>query len=273
MGQASFPSQARVQQLVASVFLPVPIVAAFGFFRNLSEQIRNYLPLQMMKNLAEPVMFVRYIQTKDFGLLNGMASALLKLNLLVIAPLSIWFCVASEPVIKVVTNGKFSDLSWALGVLVFSQAISSQVTLLNVVSNAAGTSSKLPRATITASTCTVLILWTQIPSAGVLAIILSDAFFCSLVVFMIASSLKAVGFHYKFDARSLGQMLLLCIPTSLVGLIVMKYSPVQFELVISVFAGVLIFGGYWLLNIIWKPLNPPERQLLRKISGRLPVPF
>lgn len=273
MGQASFPAQARVQQLIASMLLPVSVVAAFGFFRTLSEQIRNYLPLQMMKNLAEPVMFGRYIQTKDFELLNSMASALLKINLLVIVPMSAWLIIASDPIVGFFTNGKFKELTWALGILVFSQAISSQVTILNIVSNACGTSHRLPVATITASICTVFLLWTQISSIGVLALVLSDAFFCSLVIFMIIRGLKAAQFFYKFDVRSLSVMMMLCVPPSLIGLTVMTYSPTQFQLFASAASGILITGCYWLLNVIWKPLNQTERDLLNKIAGRFRIPF
>lgn len=273
MGQASFPAQARVQQLVVAAFFPPPVVAGFGFFRNLSEQVRNYLPFQLMKNLAEPVMIGRYVQTQDFSLLNAMTTAMLKVNILLIAPLAAWLWVAGGPAIALLTGGKFSDQTWVLSVLVVSQVVSSQVTLLIIASNAIGLSHRLPAATITASICTVLLLWTQIPLLGIAALALSDMVFSAVTVFMIVRSMKREGYRYTFGAGPLLRMTGLALLVAGVGWLVMKAAPGHANTLAAVIAGFVMTGLYWGFNMAWKPFSEQERELLKKISGRLPMPF
>jgi O-antigen/teichoic acid export membrane protein len=273
MGQASFPAQARVQQLVVAAFFPPPVVAAFGFFRNLSEQVRNYLPFQLMKNLAEPVMIGRYVQTQDFSLLNAMTTAMLKVNILLIAPLAAWLAVAGGPAIALITGGKFADQAWLLGVLVVSQVFSSQVTLLIIASNAIGLSHRLPAATITASICTVLLLWSQIPILGIAALALSDMVFGAVTVFMVVRSMKREGHRYKFGAGPLLRMAVMAVLVAGLVALAMRSWPDPFNAVVAVIAGFAMAAMYWGLNMVWKPFSEQERELLRKISGRVPMPF
>lgn len=273
MGQASFTAQPRVQQLMVAAFFPPPVVAAFGFFRNLSAQLRSYLPFQMMKNLAEPVMIGRYVQSKDFSQLNAMTTAMLKMNILLIAPLAAWLAVAGGPAIALLTGGKFADLAWLLGVLVVSLVISSQVTLLVIAANAIGLSNRLPAATITASVATVGLLWTQIPVFGIAALALSDMVFSAVTVFMVVRNMKKEGFHYRFGGWSLtsmaGQALLIAAGVA----IAQKFWPGHANALTAVITGFVMTGLYWGLNMVWKPFSEQERELLRKISGRVPIPF
>lgn len=273
MGQATFPSQARVQQLVAAAFFPLPVVAAFGFFRNLSEQLRNYLPFQLMKNLAEPVMIGRYVQTQDFALLNTMATAMLKLNFLLIAPLAAWLFVAGEPAIALLTNGKFSDQAWLLAALITSHLVSSQLSLLFVVSNAIGLSHRLPVSTITASICTVLLLWSQIPSLGIAALALSDGFFCSIAIFILVRSIRKAGYCFHFSTGSIARMVIMALLLGGILDLALRFLQLKNNLLASIAAGLfmgLLFLG---LNTLWKPFNDQERSLLKKLAGPVPVPF
>lgn len=272
MGQASFPAQARVQQLVVAALFPPPVVAAFGFFRNLSEQIRNYLPLQLMKNVAEPVMFGRYLQTQNFSQLNAMASAMLKINILLIGPLVTWFWIVGEPAIALLTDGKFTDHVWVLIVLLASHALSSQVTLLNIVANAVGSSRQLPRATITASICTVGLLWTQVPALGVVAVVLSDMAFCAVTIVMTVRGMRRDGFNYQFDSGSLLRMVLQALVVMVLVWLVME-SVGRANLAAVLVSGFVVAGTYWGLNMVWKPFTEQERELLKRVSGRVPMPF
>jgi O-antigen/teichoic acid export membrane protein len=273
MGQAAFPAQARVQQLVVAAFFPPPVVAGFGFFRNLSEQVRNYLPFQLMKNLAEPVIIGRYVQTKDFSQLNAMTSAMLKLNILLIAPLAAWLVVAGEPAIAFLTGGKFENLTWLLGVLVVSQIFSSQVTLLVIVSNAIGLSYRLPVATITASICTVLLLWTQIPILGIGAIALTDLLFSLVTVFMVVRSMRREGYRYTFGIIKLARMVGLAILVAIIIELAQVLLLDQRNALTAVISGFVMTALYWWFNIIWKPLDVQEQALLQRISGRVRIPF
>lgn len=273
MSQTAIPSQAKVQQLVAAAFFPPLVIAAFGFYRNLSEQVRNYLPVQLLKNLAEPVMFGRYIQTQDFLLLNAMATAMLKVNILLIAPLAGWLAVAGGPAIVLLTGGKFADLAWILSVLVVSQVISSQVTLLVIASNAIGLSHRLPGATVTASICTVLLLWTQIPMLGITALVLSDMTFGAITVLIVVRSMRKSGFQYRFGGWPLARMVLVAILVAGLGWLTTKYWPGPANALAAAITGLLMMVLYWGINVLWKPFSQQERKLLQKISGRVPMPF
>jgi O-antigen/teichoic acid export membrane protein len=269
MGQASFPSQARVQQLLVAAFFSPPIVAAFGFFRNLSEQLRSYLPLQLMKNLAEPVMFGRYAQTQDFSHLNAMTSALLKVNMLLIAPLAAWLFVAAEPAIGILTGGKFVDEIWVLAVLIASQVSSSQVTLLVIAANATGTSRRLPVATVTASVFTVLLLWTQISTMGILAVVLSDLIFGLVTIGITAYGMTRVGYRYNFDALALVRMTMFAVMVAGLAIFARQFWPDLGGLFGSLSVGIAMAAIYWVLNIAWSPFREDERELLSKVFGRI----
>lgn len=268
MGQASFPSQARVQQLLVAAFFPPTVVAAFGFFRNLSEQLRSYLPLQLMKSLAEPVMFGRYAQTQDFSELNAMTNLLMKANILLVAPLTAWLCVAGEPAIALLTGGKFIGELWVLAVLVASLAVSTQLTLLVIVANATGISRRLPVATVTASASTVLLLWSQIPTIGIVGVVLSDVVFGSVAVLIMVFGMSRDGYRYEFHILILLRMVIFVVLVAGLAVTARTFLIYEDNFFWSLSTGVAILAVYGALNAVWSPFGTRERELLKKIFGQ-----
>jgi O-antigen/teichoic acid export membrane protein len=267
MGQLSFPTHARVQQLIVAALFSPDIVAAFGFFRNLSEQVRNYLPLQLLKALAEPVMMGRYVQTGDFASLNAMGTAMLKVNILVIAPFCGWLFVAGEPAIAFLTGGKFIGETWILVILVASQVVLSAVSLLIIAANAIGISHRLPIATALGMLATVSLLWSQFPLIGIAALVLSDLVFGTVTCVVIVRAMRHKGAQYEWSAKLLARMGIVAgVVTALGWWAMAAWGNQQPTLAAMILAGLMVMG-YWGLCILWKPLYERERILLHRLAG------
>lgn len=131
---ASLPQGYFMRTLVAAT-LPVETVAAFGFFSNLVDRLRMYLPMQLMYNLIEPVMVARYLQSGDSDALNRNAQLALKINVIVLAFALIVLVIGGTQIIGALTNGRFVDEVWIVILLVFQLISGSQVLTMQLVLN------------------------------------------------------------------------------------------------------------------------------------------
>ncbi len=272
LGHTNYPSQPRVQQLVAAYFLPPALVAAYGFFRNIAEQLRAYLPVHLMKNLAEPVMIGHYVRTGDFARLNAMSTVLLKLNLLLIAPLSAWLWLAGGPLIALVTGGKFAEHAGLLALLVLALAVRSLASLLQTIANAIGLSRQLPAASLAASLATLVLLWVHIPWAGAVALVLTDLVFNLVSSALVLRGMHRAGYRYGFGGGWKLLRMLALAPLVALPVAALSVSPDAGWLP-ALLAGVAIIVLYLAANVLWKPLSPEERELLQSVSGRIRVPI
>ena len=273
MGQASFPLHAHVQQLVAAALLSPTTVAGFGFFRNLSEQARSYLPFQLTRSITEPAITAHFVRNQDFTMMNAMTTALLKLNVLVIAPIASWLALAGSPVISYIADGKYSEQIWMLSLLLFGQLLATQVSLLVIAVNAMGLSRHLPGATIIAAVFTVLVLWIHIPTVGVVALVLSDITFGIITILYVSRAMRLAGYRYNFACRPLIRMFLTMAAIVATFWYAISSHWLAPNILSSIATGVAMCGLFWLGCAIHKPFTSVERDLLKRVVGRLPIPF
>jgi O-antigen/teichoic acid export membrane protein len=268
MGQSAMAAQPKLQTLVAAALLPQEAVAAFGFFRHLSDQFARVLPFHMFRTVIEPVLIGRYQATKDFGQLNTVVSAILKINLLVSLPVAVWLWLAGAPLVSLLTGGKFTDYVWILALLVLSLVPTTQRTLQVIAVNAVDRSASLIPATIVASVVTLVAVWSQIPRVGLLALALSDIVFAAFFGVVVVRLMRRAGYMYRPDWRSLIKMYVLATGVALaVGMLLQLPGPlpgIWKSIGLGLTTGLLFLVG----NYVWKPFTDPERDVLRRI---LPV--
>ncbi|WP_164931995.1 oligosaccharide flippase family protein [Janthinobacterium sp. 17J80-10] len=138
--------------ILAAALLAAPFVAVYGFYINLIERFRQYLPLQFMLNLAEPVLIASYIRDRDFARLCHHGRLLYKLNLLLLLPALAWLGAVAVPMTHILTGGKYTEHAWILPLLIAQIAVGSHATILQIIINAIGKSGIL-----TVSGCSALV--------------------------------------------------------------------------------------------------------------------
>ena len=140
------PPQGYFMKMIAAIFLPTQMVAAYGFFISIAERARQYIPLHLLYNLIEPVMIGHYIQNRSFPVLNQRCQLLYKSNLLILIPLLAWIAAAGPFIIASLTGGKFQEYNWLLMVVVLQLTVGSHVVLLQLILNSVGASQLLVKA-------------------------------------------------------------------------------------------------------------------------------
>jgi O-antigen/teichoic acid export membrane protein len=131
--------------ILAAAFLAAPFVAAYGFYISLLDRLKQYLPLQFMLNIAEPVLIAGYIKEQDFDRLCHHSRLLYKFNLLLILPGLAWIAAIASPLTALLTGGKFAEYAWIFPVLILQIALGSHATIVQIIINAVGKSEILMR--------------------------------------------------------------------------------------------------------------------------------
>jgi O-antigen/teichoic acid export membrane protein len=140
------PPQGYFMKMLAAIFLPTQMVAAYGFFISIAERVRQYIPLHLLYSLIEPVMIGNYLQNRSFSTLNQRCQLLYKSNLLLLIPLLAWILAAGGYIVTSLTGGKFQEYSWLLALVMLQLTVGSHVVLLQLILNSVGASQLLVKA-------------------------------------------------------------------------------------------------------------------------------
>ena len=129
------PPQGYFMKVLSAAYLPVEVVAAYGFFLSVAEKARQYIPLHFFYGLLEPMMIAGYLKDRDFSALSYRCQLLYKSNLLLMVPAMAWVAVAGDSIAGLMTGGKFEGLSWILVLVMMQLTIGSHVVLLQLLLN------------------------------------------------------------------------------------------------------------------------------------------
>lgn len=129
------PPQGYFMRTIVAATLPAETVAAFGFFSNLIDRIRAYLPMQLMYNLVEPVLVARYLEDKDEQALTRNIGLMYKANLLIIVMALLFLAIGGQAAVSLLTAGKYVDQTWILSLLVVQIALGSHVLAIQLLVN------------------------------------------------------------------------------------------------------------------------------------------
>jgi O-antigen/teichoic acid export membrane protein len=190
----------EMMKLLVTRLLGVLQSARYGFAYSLAETVQRYLPAVLLLRLIKPVFVSRYTKTGDFAQLNEMARIILKLNLLLLAPMIAFAAVFGGDLLSLLSKGKYADAHWilvsVLGLLVLT---SHQLVLSLLASTLEKNAMQLYAgiASTIAFPCALLL----VPVIGPLGAVAASA--VSGVVYNIFATvyLRRAGFDYRPDLR------------------------------------------------------------------------
>ncbi|MDO9204589.1 lipopolysaccharide biosynthesis protein [Methylotenera sp.] len=197
------PPQGYFMKLLTAAYLPVEIVAAYGFFISVAEKIRQYIPLHFFYGLLEPMIIASYLKDRDFSVLSQRCQLLYKSNLLLLVPAIAWVAVAGDPIVAVMTGGKFQGLSWILILVMIQLTIGSHVVLLQLILNSLEKSKLLITASMVALPVLLLAMAVAINTSPIW--LLSAPILFSLAMNLYIVFQLAIANHcYKLSWKMLG---------------------------------------------------------------------
>ncbi len=192
------PPQGYFMKMLAAIFLPTQMVAAYGFFISIAEKTRQYIPLHLLYNLIEPVMIGNYLQNPDFATLNHRCQLLYKSNLMLLIPLLAWIAAAGTFIIASLTGGKYQEYLWLLMLVMLQLTVGSHVVLLQLILNSVGASILLVRAGFFAL-IGMAVFWSVAMFINVQLIVIGPLVFSLICNAYIINALKNKGYPYKLS--------------------------------------------------------------------------
>ncbi len=197
------PPQGYFMKVLTAAYLPVEVVAAYGFFLSIAEKARQYIPLHFFYGLLEPMMIASYLKDRNFASLSQHCQLLYKSNLLLMVPAIAWVAVAGDPVVGMMTGGKFQGLSWILVLVMVQLTIGSHVVLLQLILNSLEKSRLLIKASMVALPVMLVIMAMAIKLSPIWLLSAPVAFSLCMNLYIVAQ-LAAAEYPYRPSWRMLG---------------------------------------------------------------------
>lgn len=120
-------------KLLVSRLLGAQVIAAFGFASALSATIQKYLPSYLLIGWVRPLFISARANGRSTDDLVHLAGTVIKINVLMLAPITTALVVAGEPLLALLSGGRMTDsaayLFFFVGLL-FVQSIRTVISLL-----------------------------------------------------------------------------------------------------------------------------------------------
>lgn len=190
----------ELMKLLVTRLLGVLQSARYGFAYSLAETVQRYLPAVLLMRLIKPVFVSRYTSTGDFAQLNGMARIILKLNLLLLAPMVAFAAVFGRDLLSMLSKGQYGDAHWlfvsVLGLLV----LTSHQLVLSLLAGTLEKNSMQLYAGIASAVSFPCALF-LVPAIGPLGAIAASAISGCVYNVFATVYLRHSGFDYRPDLR------------------------------------------------------------------------
>ncbi len=234
----------QVVILLASRWMGPETTAALGFARNLSEQVRRYMPMEFLFGVIRPMLIARYTQDGDAHRLALRGGLMYRANLLFLLPLLALVLARGGEVCAFLSNGRYEDaqgllLGWLL-VLVF-WAHHRVSDLLAHALGRSGITSRVSAFLLLTPLLLATAAWQQ-SYLGMFAVLAAAELAYSLLV------LRQLGI-YRLNWKAMAMQFALLLPGVMVASLPWGGAGILWELLLS---GMLVFGvilgGTWLLR-------------------------
>lgn len=196
----------EMMKLLVTRLLGVLQSARYGFAYSLAETVQRYLPAVLLLRLIKPVFVSRYVKTGDFAQLNEMARIILKLNLLMLAPMIAFAAVFGGELLSLLSEGKYADAHWILVSVLGLLVLTSHQLVLSLLASTLEKNAMQLYAGIVSTIAFPCALF-LVPAIGPLGAVLASA--VSGIVYNIIATvyLRRAGFDYRPDLRGAGVFL------------------------------------------------------------------
>ena len=104
----------QVVILLATRLIGAESTAALGFARNLSEQVRRYLPMEFVFGVIRPMLIARFAEDGNVRSLALRAGLMYRANLLFLVPLLVVVGIRGDELCAVLSGGRYGSAHWLL---------------------------------------------------------------------------------------------------------------------------------------------------------------
>ena len=263
------PPQGYFMKMFAAILLPTQLVAAYGFFINVAERLRQYIPLHLLYNLIEPVMIANYLQDKNFKLLSDRSKLLYKSNLLLLIPVMICVVAAGPEIIGLLTAGKYQDYAWLLFLVIFQLTIGSHVVLLQLILNSVNASRVLVHAGAWALVVMAVVL-SIVMQIDVRTLVIGPIVFsltCNLYVIHV---LNRMHYHYSFTWQLLSGVMAAGVSAAVLTYvsILMLKAVTDHVLLQVILSGMVLVCSYTLGLVLLRVIQQHEVHLIKSFFNK-----
>ena len=252
-------------RFLLSALVGLAATARFGFVYSLYDYVQRYLPANLLIRLIRPVFIARYAADKDFSQLNAFANIILKLNLLVLAPMAVMLMSMGNVLVDLMSKGKYADTHGLLMVYILLLVPMSHQWVISIIANTLEMNFLQLRGAVLAAVGG-LVAYALVGRLGVWACA-AGAWLSALIYNAHAIyCLRRAGFAYRLDLRAAAKFL----AAGLVGAAVVS-AGLQWDASTPMRVTYALAGGAATLAalLLIKPFSEHERALLNKV---LPKP-
>ncbi|MFG6417032.1 lipopolysaccharide biosynthesis protein [Roseateles sp. DC23W] len=121
---------AEMVKLLVSRLLGAQVIAAFGFASALSATVQKYLPSYLLIGWVRPLFISARASGRSTADLVQLAGTVIKINVLMLAPITTALLIAGEPLLALISGGRMTDGLVYLYFFVFLLFIQSARTVI-----------------------------------------------------------------------------------------------------------------------------------------------
>jgi|GEM_PF-5057902 len=252
-------------RLVGAHYLPIAEVAALGFALSVYGITYRFSPGQFLMGIIEPSLNAKHARDGRFQTVSEHAATVIKMSCFILFPAVAWLFFSGEPLINLVSSGKFGHITWVLAVFTFMVVLDTINQMLLVQVNVTGRGHILVEAGLLVN------LLMLIPFVGLLTVGLPGLVFGLILVkfFRLSYVHFRLGTTGHTPVLPWGSYARMAAFGALSAWLASEAS-VYFQqgLVAATAAAVLTGLVYLGLCFFWKPFGGPERALINRSIGR-----
>lgn len=254
-----------VSKIVCAYFMPASVTAAFGFAHAITGALKRYLPANLLLGLIEPVVMARYSEERDFSKTVHLVTIVLKVNLFLLVPLTIWFYFAGEPIVLLLTGGKYPDSVAMICALMVFLMMESHRLVLQMIANAVETSEWLLHSNLWSMILVPFIL-VAIYFGGIRELIAGMLLLSTFRNSYIVWRLNRHGLKYQLDIVAVCKLILVSLACTYIG--TQLAATFSSGLLFCIGSGLLSGTLYVVVTFFWKVFSQAERDTLNNFLGR-----
>lgn len=242
--------------LLVTRLIGTEATAPLGFARNVSEQVRKYMPMELLLSIIRTFLITRYAIEKDLQKLSARVSLLYKVNLFFLLPILSVVIARGEEICGLLSSGRYKESHWLLVGWLSVLVIAAHHRLTDIVAHA------LARPILTSQASMFLVV-TPVFLAGIaqmqkwpplfLVLLLAEISYSFFVLFRLKTSQWA--YHPNF--LSLVKFFIACAIASFI----VAYLPVQITLENLIAFIVVAYLIVWILIMLLKPWTENEKTI------------
>lgn len=254
----------QVMTMLVARLLGVEAVAVFGFARAFTDQVRRYLPTDLLQSVVRPVLIAYYTSSRSFAELSVRLGLWLKSSLMMLFPLLAFFAAFGEQGMAAIGGVKYAHAWPVVVVLLLGVATLACRRVLELGCNAVLESDICVRATAALLATPPLVLLVLYATGSLLPAValtvVAECIFCWRVV----RSLKQRGYMGHWDIQGGARLLLAW--AGAVALLMLAQRAMEFNTPAAICAAAIVSAAALRMAM---PLSADEGALIASWNGRL----